>query len=102
MIEAYSALLLLTEIASGWLKILTDTCVLVVLIAMLLVLTAPFWALGLIFWSLWRVGAYDNSGHSSIHGGVQRFIQNAFWRERGRCTNRRLGFFSHGLKEEEK
>jgi hypothetical protein len=102
MIEANSALLLGSAIASRWVGILNDIFVVVVLVAMLLVLTAPFWTLGLIFWSWWRAGAFDYSGHSPIHGQVQRFMQNVFGRGGGQHTKRGLRFFSHGSEEREK
>lgn len=53
MAEKFLALIVPATIELGWLGILVDLFVLLVLFAMLLLLTAPFWGLGVIYWR-WR------------------------------------------------
>jgi len=102
MMKAFPAFLLLTAIGSGWLEILIDTGVLVVLIAVLLAITVPFWGLGVIFWQWWRAGAFEYSAHPPIHREAQRVIQNAFGGGREQSTNSKVRMFSHSAEEAEK
>jgi hypothetical protein len=67
----------------GWLSILIDLCVLLVLFVMLLVVTAPLWGLGVIYWR-WRRGSRQLTA-PQLQGLPCRFAARAT-KSRGRPT----------------
>jgi hypothetical protein len=69
---AFSALLQPPRIGSDWLDVLIGLCLLVVLTVTILITTAPFWGLGIIFWHWWRAGRLGYVGHPPRL--MQRFL----------------------------